>query len=613
MSDHQLTISLAPKNPAALKRRFAGRGAVPFVYLGGDFRARCFLEQNLGSAFIAIDIARLHEEVTNDLRNEYIRWIDHLNYRYGNDLEWWFGSISSRNISSSNLFQFSCYLEILRRLWRGSGQRPRLAVVESAGLARAMHRWAQEQGIEVRGIPAHQLGRNYCGRLLASLGRWGHFGVDRALRLMAAVVSRRHRRTQPLPSSEVIVLHTFLHDSCFSGGKFHDRYFPYLHDFLAAKGYKVLVHPVISELRVNYLPLYRRLRQSSTRFVIAEDYLRARDYLAVLSYSWRAWRRRLAAPRFRNFDLVDILKEEQARQCDASSLGAVLMYRLVLRLGEAGLRPQRIIAWYENQVGDKALIAGARRAFPGARIIGAQMFIYFSNILNLIPSRSEADAKLVPHLLLCTSEYHCRVARSWAPDLPCFPAAALRYAHLYGMSSPAHIPAGNQTVQVVLPFDLGESVELLEVLLKALRQMDEEISISIKCHPDYVPGDLVRAFGRRRWPGQLFRLFPGTLEEALDAARVVVSANTGAIVEALAKGIPVIILKRQTALDQKLFLPVAVDFLVECFTAQEVAVALHRCLRFAAPDRERFKETGRKIRTLCFEPINDQTMLPFLG
>jgi hypothetical protein len=75
------------------------------------------MEHTLGSQFSRVDIARLHDEVARDIRQEHVQWIDALNRRYGKSLEWWFGSISSRDIYVNNLFQYCCYLEILERLW----------------------------------------------------------------------------------------------------------------------------------------------------------------------------------------------------------------------------------------------------------------------------------------------------------------------------------------------------------------------------------------------------------------------------------------------------------------------------------------------------------------
>jgi hypothetical protein len=166
-----------------------------------------------------------------------------------------------------------------------------------------------------------------------------------------------------------------------------------LHEFLAARGFSVLVHPVLYGFGLHFFSVYRRLRRSETRFIIAEDFLRARDYLSILTFPLRAGRQKIKAPRFRGFDLSDLITEEQKQRVDLLSLSACLIYRLFLRLGESGLEPKLVIDWYENQVIDKAVVAGARQAFPRARIIGVQLFLHLSNMLHLFPSSSRSRSR----------------------------------------------------------------------------------------------------------------------------------------------------------------------------------------------------------------------------
>jgi len=88
------------------------------------------------------------------------------------------------------------------------------------------------------------------------------------------------------------------------------------------------------------------MRKSSTLFIISEDYLKISDYFSALIYPLKV----ILGPRiigipFRNFDVSDLLEEEQLRHV-TYDLQSVLIYRLFLRLGKAGLQPDLIINWY---------------------------------------------------------------------------------------------------------------------------------------------------------------------------------------------------------------------------------------------------------------------------
>ena len=196
--------------------------------------------------------------------------------------------------------------------------------------------------------------------------RFGFFAGNLVMRQLAAYASRKKFGTKDCPAGKLAIIDTFLHDSSLDErGVFHDNYFPYLYDYLKKNGYQVLVHPVLYGFSFRYFSIYQRMRQSGTHFIIPEDYLSLADYMHVLTYPIRAWRRKIKADPFRTFDLADIIQEEQVRgMTDNASLLAGLIHRVFIRLGRSGLRPGIIISWYENQVNDKALVAATRQAFP---------------------------------------------------------------------------------------------------------------------------------------------------------------------------------------------------------------------------------------------------------
>jgi hypothetical protein len=609
MPDKCLIISFPIKQPSRLPQPASSPLPVPYLYLGENYLARRTLEARLGKGFVRLEVAKLLDQVADEIRAEHVAWIDELNRKYGGDLEWWFGTIASRHVYSNKLFQYSCYLEVLARMWDTPETRPRLVFVESLALARTIGTWASEQGIQVLfgNLARWQPLRHYLNSLLG----WGYFAVSLLLRQIAARTSRQDSR--PTPSSrDLAIVDTFVHDSCLTEeGVFTDHYFPHMHEFLAARGFDVLVHPVLYGFRLHYLSIYRRLRRSETRFIIPEDFLRSRDYFAILTYPLRAARRRIRPPRFRGFELTDLITEAQRNLADGLSLTACMIYRLFLRLGELGLRPKIVIDWYENQVIDKALIAAARRVFPQARIIGAQLFLHLSNFLNLFPSPSEAEAGLVPHLLLGTSEYQCTVARSFSPNLPCAPAAALRQTHIFEATTDGRPPDDNKAIVVLLPFDLAESVEILEILRKALEHLDGSMPILVKCHPDFQPGELVQVFGKKRWPDR-FKIFRGDLPQALDRGAMVISSNSSSMIEAAARGIPAIFLGRETALNQKILLNSPTDLIVECFSVKELVAAIQKYRTLSPEDIAQNLKLGKKVRDLFFLPVTHETMLPFI-
>jgi hypothetical protein len=502
----------------------------------------------------------------------------------------------------------------LRHLWEEGQQRPHLVLVESWGLARAVTSWARQNWIPVKIMGRKTFYYEFGKRFILSVLRWGYFTFTVIMRAWAAYASQKKDPPKYSFSGKWAIVDNFVHKSSWSiDGTYRDRYLPGLLDFLRTHRFKVLIHPVLHGFKAkNYLSVYRLMRQGREKFIIPEDFLRLCDYISILMFPWRYFIRKIEAHPFRGFDMRAIVWEEKVTTGNTSNLTAALIYRLFLRLGETALRPKVIVNWYENQVIDKALIAGARLVFPETTIIGAQILLNDINQLNETPSQSEVEASVVPHMLLTPSERHCRAIQAFTQEIPCFPAAALRYAHLFEPCTDQEKGAGELMILVLLPFWLEDAVELLSILKSSLEKVSKNAPIWIKCHPDYGPRELIESFGTESWPKQFF-IFEGGMPEALRRANLVISRGSSSLVEALTQGIPAVAVGKQTAITPRVTCADEISFLRECFSKEELVLALNKIFHEGERNSKRHIKEGRKIRELFFTPVTPQTMWPYLG
>ena len=608
----KLLIALPGEEAVNIKRSLSDGSSVPWLYLGKDYLEKRRLVKALGERFRLIDIVKTQEAVADDIRREHVDWIDAINRKYGKDLYWWFGPVSSRNLYMSNLFQYACYLEILERLWREKKEMPGLVVAGSEGLAKAIDKWARKNGIEVRFVYGFMARLGQMGLNLIPFLRWGKIKAVLFLRWVAAILTRKYRRQNFTKEDHPVIVDTFVHNNSFvKEGLFDDRYYPHLYEYLRKKGLKVLVHPVLYGFGYKYSEVYKNMRRSNTDFIIQEDFLHFSDYICALSYPIMALFRKIEAPLFRGFDLSDVLREDSIRHLD-SGIQPVLVYRLFSRLEKAGLKPNFIIDWYENQPIDRALVSGARRAYPKTAIIGVQMFIHLPNHLSLYPSESEVEAKIVPDILIEMSDRQCEVAKTFTRNVVCKAAASLRYSYIFNdPNTLSGQKAGQKTIMVLLPFDLSEALEILETIHSVLGLISDGVQISIKCHPDYSARDLIHMFGEKNWPDR-FNIFEGALTDALKESSIVISSNSSSVIEAITRGVPAIFLGRQTVLSQNISKAINNDITSECFSDSELIAAVNKYLNISDYDLERYKDIGNKARGLFFSPINENTMAPFL-
>ena len=606
---NEIHIFTTDVNISIMKKHAAHSGTVRWVYLARNYRTMRQLIRELGENFVAVDIADILNQVADEIRMEHVKWIDTLNRKNGGQLCWWFGAVSSRNVYSSNLFLYSCYLLVLQRIWQNPETRPDLIVADSPGLAICIDLWIKANNTDIR--VRRVLSRK---RFLRNIGPFFHYVKSLAV-LGARYLAALFTRIGLVPKKgdgPFVVVDTFIHDySLADDGVFSDRYFPFLHEFFQAEGYQVLVHPVLYGIHYDYVSIFRRMRKSPTSFIIQEDYLQLSDYVAALKAPLVLRSMKIGQEQFRGLNLDPVVQEEHRLQPATPVIQAILSYRLWHRLRQSDVKLSWVINWYENQVIDKALIAGVRDAYPGIRIIGAQIFIHISNYLSLYPSQSEQESGFTPDLMLEAGVDQCKTALKYAPDIPCRAAAALRYAHLYTeQCSTQSMSTKEDGILVLLPAAIDEVLEILDILLDVLHEASYKAEFLIKCHPDYNSSEIIDAFGRRQWPEE-FRIWDGSLSAVFEKAALVIASNSSSMVEAMVLGIPVIFIKRHSNLDMNPLAEIPSANFVSCYNRSQVARAIARYRGLLPEERDELVQNGLLLRDQFFTNIDDNSLKLF--
>jgi hypothetical protein len=613
LDNSQLIIAISPDT---IPDRWFPPGDRPvrWVYLGKNVLTGIRLQKNLDHIFSELDISRRLEEVADTIRSEHVTWIDAINQKYGADIRWWFGNVSSRNIYSSDLFQSCCYLVLLEQVWESPAKKPSLIIVDSPGLASAIDQWAQKKGIQVsvRGDDNHYA-RKMVGIVRFGM-RWGDFIATTCMRKLASVTIRTEDVTRKTYDRDLIIINTFVHDSSLSEeGAFKDRYLPGLDEYLRKNNKAILVHPVFYGFGYNFFPIFKRISRSATDFIIQEKYLNILDYLRAWFYPVHLLGQTIRAPAFHGFDMNEIIREDQINGDLQNTLQAVLTFYLVKRLKKRGLIVHSLIGWYENQILDRAIIAGMREAYPETKTTGAQIYLRYPNFLSLFPSTSEAEAGVVPDILLATSQYQCRLSRVFAPSLHCRPAAALRYAHVF-TEAPRPEPLKSASRSRVLVLTSGiweEAVELLILTQDLTKRLGKKTEIHVQLHPDIRIDEITRQFPEIQ-ADNCVKIVKGLLADELQEASVVISKSSGAIVEAVAKGMPTIFVANRNKINLNPMAGIATPLLTECYSVDEVIDAIQKYLNAPETDRKKYRDLGRSVRDQFFLPVNDDTLSPYL-
>ena len=338
--------------------------------------------------------------------------------------------------------------------------------------------------------------------------------------------------------------------ACLIQGTFNDRYLPYLYEFLKKNNKSVLIHPVFHGFRYNFFTIFKKISCCTEDFIIQEKYLKPMDYFHAGIYPVRFLKQKIITPDFHGFDLTEIIIEDQMKVDVQNMLQAILTFQLIQRLKNHDLKLHSFIDWYENQTLDRALVAGVHSSFPMVKTIGAQIFLHFPNFLSFSPSPSEVRAGIVPDIILTTSCYQCGLAKVFDPFIKCFPAAALRYAHVFDdeKHDTSMSVSPLKCAFVLTSFNHEETVELLQMIQEIMKSLREDVTLCIQFHPDIRIDEIIKQVPEIQRDTR-FRIFSGTLVKGIQEASVVVSKGSGSIVEAVAKGTPAIFVGNQNKLN----------------------------------------------------------------
>lgn len=598
-------------NILAVKKYFVHSGTIRWLFLAKDYRLMRQFEKKLGDKFANIVISDTLNQVADEIRMEHVEWIDSLNRSKSHQLSWWFGVVSSRNVYFSNLFLYSCYLIVLQRIWQNIETRPNLIVVDSPGLAECIKLWFGTNSTDVVVRKISSIKMFY--RKIYPFLYYAKFLTVLVIRYFSALFTKIGSMPKKDKGSKVVV-DTFVHDYSFSdNGVFIDRYFPFLHEFLKNNGYKVLVHPVLYGIRYDYISIFRRMRRSTTSFIIQEDYLKPSDYAVALLTPFTLRSMKIEHEHFRCINFSSVIKEEHLSQKPASVIQAILTYRLWNRLRQSGIELSWVISWYENQVIDKALIAGLHKAYPGTKIIGSQSFVHIPNYLSLYPSQSERETGFVPDLMLQMGLGQSKMALKYANDIPCRVAAALRYDHLFKeQNGSQNVPTFKESIVVLLPSFIDEALEILDILLDAIKVDSNENKFLIKCHPDYgADVNIIDIFGRERWPKE-FSIWDGNVSVLFEKAVLVVGSNSSSMVEAAVLGIPVIFIRRQCNLSMNPLVDIPFASFVSCDNGVQLAHAIKQYCTMSLEERNSLIQKGLLLLNQYFTKVDKYSMNAFL-
>jgi surface carbohydrate biosynthesis protein (TIGR04326 family) len=302
-------------------------------------------------------------------------------------------------------------------------------------------------------------------------------------------------------------------------------------------------------------------------------------------------------------DVTALFDAERRRAaCDPGTLEAALSARLAKRLAGRGVDVALLVDAYENMIAEKGLLWGLRRDLPTTFAAGFQHGALYPLLLCNFVAPGEVPFAPLPDRVVCNGPgFVDIVVREGLPADRVVAGPALRYRHL------RDVPEAHGDV-VLVPLPMADEIagELLDKVLGGLAGLP----VALKPHPmARADGQLAAAGAATLPPG--FELLDGPMAPALARARVVVASASTTLLEAVAAGVPVVVVGRDAALDLN---PLAwyPGLARVVRTAEDLRAEVQRLLDLPAGELDAWRERAHAILDESFGPVTEEALRVFL-
>lgn len=563
---------------------------------------------------LTADDNRRLNAVAVEIREEFNALVEAVGLAHESDIDWMVSSLASRNKYISPLFERCCQLALIDSVLE-SGRPVAEIRTRDRALAAVLADHFRKRGAAVSVVCAEPASARL-KRAVTPFYHWMRACVWLGLRCLgrSREAGLRIPRDKPITLLDTFVLKSNVGEGgSIHERKYRDRYYPGLLDALSeSERANIFYCPGFLGFS-NPLEAFGLVRGSTDRFIIPDDLLKISDYLWCLSYPVRLFRLAIPSVSFRGWNVTSAARQERRlNSCNESSLLGLLNYRFAFRIAEAGIQVKLLVDWNENQLLDRGLIAGFRRFQPGTSITGYQGYIVATNLhIYVRPTAQECRSGAAPHRIAVIGQGLLREVREWSPECDVVVAPAFRFAQVWAPRK-GNLAGDEFTVLVGLPIGLKGSREILELLTAALRRGGlTGVRFWLKPHPTVRPERI------EPWlDGEFLRsddIKTGSFEECIGGANLLIGNASSTCVEALAKGVPVIVVGVRLGINENpIPAGVARDMWRLCSTADELVQGIGFFQRGAATAGPAYDELSRQIRKEYFEPVTDGGIRRFL-
>ncbi len=527
-----------------------------WVYAGKDLDKFHDFKKCLGKEMNHASPSQFREFTISN-RHAFVEWSEEVHSQYGHDLTHWLSDTFSSNPYMSNLFSDFMNLAWLRSLLNEHPGKDIAFIAERNALlsvADAISSEDSDNEIYKYGFNKERI------RVLYHIGHSIFSGYVSLLRLIVRYMLAHAYRIADLNNNlqnVSVIIDTYIFEDSFDKeGKFRNRYFSGLHEFLCNTGISVGIFAVFYKVPLKKLKhTFKSMYQGNIRFILIEDYLKPVDYLCSLVYPLKRLWRFERVQDFLGIRIQPLVDEGNWIKINSSnSILSLLINKLPKRIRENGASPESYINWGENQLINRAMIAGFHQYSTKTEVIGGKPFIPPPNNLNLFNTETERTFGYAPDRIITCGKELKNIFSIYDREGNYNEGPSFRHGYLRYLIDNNQIHSGDissrRVISIFLPYSEPISKYVLASSKKAIHNaMANGWNIKIKMHPTLTKSDTVVLLKDYDMKNDSIELTNDDVESLLPETSAVLTSASSVAMEAICLGIPVVSVGMPIGLD----------------------------------------------------------------
>ena len=553
------------------------------------------------------EIADIFNQISYDFRSNFNEIVSTLSRPFIGNLDWWVEGPASRNTYASPLYHNLCCLLLVEYLIKNRMFYCSKVLVNNSALQIILIQLFKD--FDINDCRLIYIRKKFTKQIKSKLAL-PFFIFQKSIQLLISRLSGKIN-IKDIKDRQLILVDTFMLQEYTDNDRWYGEFWSHLSTDTKANTYFI---PTIVDTPLTKMhKVYKDLRSNDRNFIIKEDFLNFKNIFKTASHFWNIRKMKIEPLIFLNCDISHLVKEELLNNTDKFSvLESLLNFDFVRNLRNQNIEVDLSIDWFEGQVFDKSWSYAFHSFYPKTTIVGYRASHSFSAYLCSFPIPIEHEAKCLPDEIAIQGEGSRKALTEFFPKLGVRIIPSFKSAYVWDFDYKYNTE--KNIVLITLPISIDMSIEMIKKIhrVKVFLKFDNTNNpFIIKPHPTQNVR-LIKEIARK------IDLDIQVTEEisfstALKNTAVLLTDASSTCLEALACGIPVIIMPNTSGLSYNP-LPDSIPSKIfsSAKTTEEIAFALKSFLYRDILMSKELNKIGKKIRNDFFEPISQKGIDRFL-